>query len=382
MNYDYKSLFLLDPKFIYLNHGSFGACFHDVHLKRINWIEKLKQNPVHFIDDIVIDELKKSRIKLSTYVGCNYNDIVYVPNPTTAINTITKSIHDLNPKDEILTTNHEYGAMNKTWEYFCKRKGLVYNKQEIQIPVSDHKSFVEEFWKGVNKKTKIIFISHITSSTALIFPIKEICKRAKDCGILTIIDGAHVPGHIYLNLSDINPDIYVGACHKWMCTPKGTAFLYVKKKIQSKIIPLVISWGWESEYPSKSKFIDRHEFQGTNDFCSYLVVPDAINLMQKHEWNKVSLNCHNLLKESYMEIIEVFNTSPISPINSQWLGQMISIPINCSNPELLQKKLFEKNIVIPIIKWENFYFIRISIQAYNSYEDIIFLKKILKEIIK
>ena len=173
MSINYKSLFLLNPKLIYLNHGSFGACFSDVHLARINWIDKLEQNPVHFIEDILKPELKNSRIALSNYIGCDYNDIVYTPNPTTAINTITNSLNNFNPGDEILATNHEYGAMDKTWEYFCEVNKLIYKKQNIQIPVLNHKSFIEKFWEGVSKNTKIIFMSHITSSTALIFPIKR-----------------------------------------------------------------------------------------------------------------------------------------------------------------------------------------------------------------
>ena len=241
-----KKLFMLDPSIIFHNHGSFGAGPKPIFKDLIEWQKKLELEPVKHLAYDIFSLLKKSRDSLSNYVGCNTNDLVFSPNPSTALNTVIKSLQ-LSPEDEILTTNHEYGALDKTWSFICKKTGAKYKQQNIKLPLESNEEFIKHFTDGITDKTKIIFLSHITSSTALIFPVKEICKIARDRNILCIIDGAHAPAQINLNIKDINPDVYVGACHKWMCSPKGVSFLYVKKELQNKIDPLVVSWGYDSE---------------------------------------------------------------------------------------------------------------------------------------
>ena len=244
MNNPYKSLFLLDPKITHLNHGSFGACPRPIFDSLISWQKKLELNPTKHLAVDIYGHLETSRKSLSNYIHCNQDDIVFFPNPSTALNTVIKSL-DLKPDDEILTTNHEYGALDKTWNFICKKTGAKYIKQNIILPLESRDSFIKTFTKGLTNKTKVIFISHITSSTGLIFPVEEVCEIAKENGIFCIIDGAHVPGHIPLNIKKLNPDIYTGACHKWMCAPKGTSFLYAKREIQNDIDPLVMSAAWE-----------------------------------------------------------------------------------------------------------------------------------------
>ena len=175
-------------------------------------------------------------------MGCESEDLIYFPNPTTALNTVIKNI-DLKHNDEVLTSNHEYGALDKTWDYYSTKKGFSYKKVCIDIPYDSKEKFINSFLNNINKNTKVIFLSHITSSTGLIFPIKEICEIAKERNILTIIDGAHAPCHIDLNIPDIDPDVYVGACHKWMCTPKGASYLYVTKSFQKFVEPFSYKLG-------------------------------------------------------------------------------------------------------------------------------------------
>ena len=182
--------------------------------------------------------LKASREALAKYIHCDADDVVYVTNPSYGINIIAKSLK-LNTGDEILSTNLEYGAIDRTWNYYCTKAGAKYVRQEISLPLVSKHQFIEEFFKGVSDKTKAICISHITSATALIFPVKEICDIAKAKGLFTIVDGAHVPGHIPLNIEELNPDVYTGACHKWMCAPKGCSFLYIKKEWQHLFDPLL-----------------------------------------------------------------------------------------------------------------------------------------------
>ena len=368
MNNSYKSLFLLDPNIIHLNHGSFGACPKPIFDSLISWQKKLEFNPVKHLAFDMYDYLEESRESLSNYINCNKDDIVFFPNPSTALNTVIKSL-DLKNNDEILTTNHEYGALDKTWNFICKKTGAKYIKQNIILPLKSKNDFINIFIKGINKNTKVIFISHITSPTGLIFPVEEICKIARENNIFCIIDGAHVPGHIDLDIKQLNPDIYTGACHKWMCAPKGTSFLYAKKEIQNDIDPLVISWGYDSDIPSHSKYLDYHQWQGTQDPSAYLTIPDVINFLNKNNWNEVSKKCRLINIEARELINKSLNKNPIS--DNQFIGQMSTIEIKCEDSIKVIKKLYEDfKIVVPIVKWEDKMLLRFSIQAYNSMEDI------------
>src|SRR6188768_3954200 len=221
-----KQYFLLRDDVTFLNYGSFGACVKPVFERYQQFQLELEQEPVQFITNNGLKYLETAREALGNYIHCDKEDLVYVTNPSYAVNAVVKSF-DLKPGDEILTTDLEYGACDKTWQYYCKKAGAKYIRQHIPLPVQSKEEFVTEFFKGLSSKTKLVFISHITSSTALRLPVEEICAIAKEKGILTFVDGAHAPGQIQLHLRDSPFDFYTGACHKWMMTPKGSSFLYV-----------------------------------------------------------------------------------------------------------------------------------------------------------
>ena len=370
-----KVEFKLDPNFIYLNHGSFGACPNPIFEERSKWQEELEKHPVSFIEDRVVELIDWSRDKLSDYIHCHKDDLVYFPNPTTAMNMVIRSLN-LSHGDEVLTSNHEYGAMDRTWKFMSKKKGFHYSQVNINLPMQVDE-FISSFISRINKNTKVLFLSHITSSTGIRFPIEELCKMAKEKGIITIIDGAHVPGHIPLNLNKLNVDIYTGACHKWMLCPKGTSFLFASKEIQNTLEPLVVSWGWESEYPSHSQFLDFHQYQGTNDPSSYLTVPRAIEFLDSNNWSEIQDHCHKMTIKSREILLETVKTKKICSDSS--LGQMASIQINIDNRNNLDKFLKEQKIVIPIIQWEEFILLRVSFQCYNTMEEIEFLNKNLRK---
>jgi len=380
-NNNLKSQFLLNPDITYLNFGSFGSCPKPIFEVYQKYQLELETEPVQFIAVNGLEYLKKSREALANYVNCNANDLVYVTNPSYAINIIAKSLK-LGAGDEVLSTNIEYGALDRTWNYYCKKAGAKYIRQPIGLPLVSKEKFIEDFFKGLSNKTKAIFISQITSTTALIFPVKEICEMAKEKGLLTIVDGAHVPGHISLNLQDIKADIYTGACHKWMCTPKGCSFLYVQKQFQTWVDPLVISWGYLSANPSNSQFLDYHQTQGTRDFSAFLTVPKTIEFFKENNWIEVAASCRELAQSNYMRFCTLLGSQPLCPISDEFLGQMCSIPIKTNNPEKIQRYLFEKyKIDIPLMRQENSTYIRYSIQAYNSQEDLDNLYNALTEII-
>lgn len=376
-----KSQFLLNPDITYLNFGSFGACPRPVFAEYQKYQRELEWEPVQFIAVNGLAYLKKSREALGAYINCHADDVVYTTNPTYAVNIIAKSFK-LNPGDEILSTNIEYGALDRTWNYYCRKAGAKYVRQQITLPLVSKERFIEDFFKGLTDKTRAIFISQITSSTALIFPVKEICEIAKAKGLFTIVDGAHVPGHIPLNLQELKADVYTGACHKWMCAPKGCSFLYVKKELQHLFDPAIISWGYEAAVPSNSQFIDYHQTQGTRDFSAFVTVPKTIEFLKENNWPQVAADCRAIAHSNYLRFCNLFGTQPLCPISDEFLGQMCSVRVVSTEPEKIQRILFEKyKIEIPIMRQEDIVYMRYSINAFNSQEDLDKLYNAISEII-
>ncbi|MCJ7537076.1 MAG: aminotransferase class V-fold PLP-dependent enzyme [Anaerolineales bacterium] len=366
-----KDEFLLEDSLIFLNHGSFGACPKPVFEVYQYWQRQLEYQPVRFLGRQATDLLAEARSELANYLNAPQDDLVYTPNPTTAINMIVRNL-GLKPGDEILTSDHEYGAMDRTWRFICKKTGAKYVQRPISLPVSTQAEFVEYFLAGITPQTKVIFLSHITSLTALIFPVEEICKRAREKNIITIIDGAHAPGQISLDLEAINPDVYTGACHKWLCAPKGSAFLYAHPDIQPRLEPLVVSWGYESENPGPSQFIDYHEWQGTRDLAAFLAVPRAIQYQADNQWNSVRQRCHELALKAQSQIDSLTGLQAISPPSSQWFQQMVSVRLPPEiDPESLKNHLHDEyQIEVMALLWQDQPYLRVSFQAYNLETDL------------
>ena len=378
-----RDLFLLRKDIHFLNFGSFGACPRPVFDKYQEWQRLLESEPVQFIAFDGVQFLASSRSSLAKYVGISDpDDLVYVTNPSFAINIIAKNL-PLQRGDEVLATDIEYGACDRTWDFYCEEKGAKYIRQKINLPIIDKAAFIEDFFKGLTSKTKAIFISHITSSTGLIFPVKEICDIAKEKGLWTIVDGAHVPGHIPLDISDLKVDFYTGACHKWMMAPKGSSFLYATKEVQSWCNPLVVSWGYRAAKPSSSTFIDYHQMIGTRDFSAFLTVPFCIDFMHQYHWEEVRQNAKQWVLKESERFFNLLASEPISPLNREWIGQMISIKLNTKDPENLQKILFDKyKIEVPVMRQEKDIYLRYSIQAFNDQSDLDALHAALSEIKK
>lgn len=353
---------------VFLNHGSFGACPKPVFAAYQNWQKKLESQPVQFFEKDIYYYLKQARADLGNFIGCEAADVIFIRNPTTAINTIIRSLN-FDPGYEVLSTDHEYGALIRAWEWYQEEKGYQFIQQEIILPVISHDLFVERFWEGVTPRTKIIFISQITSPTGLIFPVNEICKRARSEGILTIIDGAHVPGHIPLILKGMKPDVYTGACHKWLSAPKGSTLFYVEKNLQKDIKPLIISWGKDMD-PSSSPFVYENQYQGTGDPSAFLAVSDAIKFQQNNNWESVKKICRDLTRLTRDRICEVIHSNPICPNSEEWLGQMASVEVPNVNSLNLKNELMSKyNIEIPVFTWKNKNYLRVSFNAYNDETD-------------
>jgi isopenicillin-N epimerase len=380
---NFQDQFLLNPAITFLNFGSFGATPKPIFENYQYWQMVLEAEPVQFIVFDGFNYLSESRAALAKYIGCaDQDDLVYVTNPSFAINLIAKNF-PLKAGDEILTTDIEYGACDRTWNFYCEKAGATYRRQKINLPITTKEKFIADFFAGVTPNTKAIFISQITSSTGLIFPVKEVCEIAKSKGLITIVDGAHVPGHIPFNLSEIQADFYTGACHKWMMAPKGCSFLYAHKSVQPLCDPLIVSWGYKALKPSHSAFLDYHQMIGTRDFSAFLTVPTCIKFMAENDWISVRTACHEMVLANAQRFYDLLESKPISPLTNEWIGQMISIPIKTNAPEVLQRRLFtDYKIEIPIMRQENDVYMRYSINAFNTIENLDTLYRALSELKK
>lgn len=374
-------LFLLRKDITFLNFGSFGATPAPIFDAYQKWQRVLEAEPVQYIVFDGPGYLQTARAALAEYIGvADKDDLVFVTNPSFAVNMVAKNF-PLQPGDEILTTNIEYGACDRTWEYYCAQKGAEYIKQKITLPITSKEKFIEEFFAGITPSTKAVFISHITSATALKLPVLEICAIAKQKGLITFVDGAHGPAQTEVDLAHLEADFYTGACHKWMMAPKGCSFLYAHKSVQPICDPLVVSWGYKALKPSHSSFLDYHQMIGTRDFSAFLTVPDCIAFMEKYNWAKVSKKCHEQVLLNAQRFFDLLGSTPISPLTSEWIGQMMSIPIKTADPELLQRRLFTAyQIEVPIMRQGNDVYLRYSINGFNSQSDIDRLYQVIAEL--
>ena len=371
--------FILDRKTTFLNHGSFGACTKEVMNQYIEFQYKLENQPVHFIEKEIPDLMTKSRKSLSTFLNVDSNDLILIDNPTTAINEIIRSLK-LQPGDEIISTDHEYGAMDKAWEFITEKTGSIYKNIKLPFPIQSNDDITSTLINNCSDKTKVLFISHITSPTAIIFPVKELCDFARKNNIITIIDGAHAPGHIELDIRNLNPDYYIGTCHKWLCTPKGVSFLYVNKEIQNKLDPLIIGWGWRDKETKLSNFQSNHQWWGTRDMSSYFCIPIAIMIHQEKDMVHSRIQCLSKIPIIRKEINNITKQSDICP--KEMLGHMASMIIPIENHlEIKNILINEYNIEIPIFNWKGKSLLRVSYYLYNQKKDINYLIKALKEIL-
>jgi isopenicillin-N epimerase len=367
---DLRAEFLLDPNVTFLNHGSFGASPRVVFERYQEWQRELERQPVLFLARRLEGLLADARAALGACVGADPDDLVFVPNATSGVNLAAWPL-GLQTGDEVLSTNLEYGALDLTWEHVCSDFGARYVRTPIPLPVSSAEEIVETIWAGVGPRTRVLFLSHHTSSTALTLPVAELCRRAREHGIPTVVDGAHVPGHLPLDLRALDPDYYAGNCHKWLCAPKGSGFLYVRRELQRDIHPLVISWGYEGDDPS---FLSRHEKQGTRDPSAYLTVPTAIEWQREHNWDSVRARCHGLARRARNEL----GLKPLTPDSSEFFGQMVTLRLPGSAPEDLQERLHDEwGIEVPVFERNGDHFIRPSFQGYNDDADLEQLKAAL-----
>lgn len=354
--------FLLDPDVVFLNHGSFGACPRDVFARYQEWQLELERQPVEFLGRRIEGLLAEARAALAAYVNADPDDLVFVQNATTGANLAAWGVA-LQPGDEVLATSLEYGALDLAWEHICAHAPATYIRMPVTVPLENA---VEEIWSGVTDRTRVLFISHITSETAVELPVAELCSRARERGITTVVDGAHVPAHIPLDLRALDVDYYTGNCHKWLCAPKGAAFLYVRRELQPAIAPLVVSWGFKDD----PTFLSRHEEQGTRDPAAYLTVPYAIEWQRTHDWDRVRERCRALASTVPKRV-------GLAPLGDGL--QMVAMRLPDDAPPDLKRRLYDEyEVEVPV---SDNGIIRVSVNGYNDDSDIDALARALDELL-
>ncbi len=382
--------FLLDPEVLFLNHGSFGACPRPVFEDYQRWQLKLERQPVEFLDGRrgLEANLRASRTALAAELGTAPDNVAQVSNATTGLNIALQSL-PLQAGDEILTTNHEYSALEKTLAYIARRSGAKIVVVEVPLPLTSAEAFHEVVLAGITARTRVLFLSHITSPTALLFPIEPLVAEARQRGIWSVIDGAHTPGHIPLDLDALGADVYSGNCHKWLMAPKGSAFLHVRPDLQAMIDPLVISHGWTADNKEPgvrgpfgaSAFVDEIEMQGTRDPSAWLAVPAAIEFRRAHDWWQVAAECSRLAQETAARVSELFGLPPLSSPELS-APQMVAMPIAPCDPIPVHDALLrDYGIEIPVFEWQGHHIARLSCQGYNTREQMDVLVEALGDIV-
>jgi isopenicillin-N epimerase len=335
--------FLLDPEVAYFNHGGYGACPVEVFDEYQRWQRELEHEPTELLGRRFAGSMWDARAALAAFVGARTQDLVFAPNATSALNAVLRSLR-IRPNEEVLTTKHEYGAILRTLEFIRANVVLVEP---------------DELVANIGIRTRAIVVSHITSPTALVLPVEEICAAARRAGVLSIVDGAHVPGQLTLDVGALGADVYVGNCHKWLCAPKGAGFLWARPEHQEWIEPLVISWGYHEE----ADFGERHGWQGTRDPAAYLAVPTAIEVHASFDGNAA-----RQLAEEAERRLAPFGLRPLRGTRAPF---MRALTVRASDPDELWRRLVEDHRVdVPVYDWEGTALLRVSIGPYNDEADL------------
>ena len=360
-----RAEFMLDPEVVYLDHGCYGACPLVVFERYQAWQAELERRPVEFLGRRLEGLLAEARAAFADYVGAAADDLVFVENTTAGINVAARAL-DLRPGDEVLSTDLEYGALNYMWERICAQAGARFVRAPVRLPASGADEIADAVWAQAGPRTKAVFVSHVTSSTALVLPAAELCRRACEAGVVSIVDGAHVPGQVPLDLSSFGADVYVGNCPKWLCAPKGSAFLWARPELQESIGALAIGWGFGED----STFLSRNERQGTRDPAAYLAVPEATRWQAEHGWDEVRARCHALALAARERLAGLTGLEPLAP--PELLAQMVSAPLPAGlDVDALKERLYEEfRIEIPAPRRGDERFLRASFQGYNDEDDL------------
>jgi len=335
--------FLLDPDVAYFNHGGYGACPASVFDEYQRWQRELEREPTDLLARGFADQIWNARQALAGFLGARPEDLVFTQNATAALNSVIRSLR-IRPEEEVLTTKHEYGAILRTLEFMRANVVLVEP---------------DELVSNIGIRTRAVLVSHITSPTALELPVAEVCEAARRAGVLSVVDGAHAPGQLPLDLQAVGADVYAGNCHKWLCAPKGSGFLWARPEHQRWIDPLVVSWGYHED----ADFGERHGWQGTRDPAAFLAVPKAIEVHGTFDAEAA----RDLADEAERRLTPL----GLRPLRGVRAPLMRAFVVRTSDPDGLWRRLVEQHRVdVPVYEWEGISLLRASIGPYNDEADL------------
>lgn len=374
MQNQYKELWGLDPSIVFLNHGSFGATPKSILATQARWRSTMEEDPVNFNMEILPQMIRNSAERLATFLHTTADQIVFVDNATTGVNAVLRSLLPvLRPSDEILTTSHVYGAVWQTMMYLRDSTGVRLVTAEVPFPISHKDEVIHAVKNAITPATKLVVIDHITSPTGILFPIEEIIQLCKELEIYTLIDGAHAPGNVLINLDELQPSWYTGNCHKWMCAPKGTAFLWTSKEMQPFTHPTVLSHNYKAGY------IPEFDWVGTKDLTGILCIPDVLDLIT--EWGgveEITRKNKELLLKGRAILTAAFAIE--APAPESFLTTMATLPLPFEMPTTEESKLQlnsrlrkEYSIQMPFIPFNNKMWFRISAFLHNTEDEYQYL---------
>ena len=378
----------LAPGLIFLNHGSFGACPTEVLRHQAALRAEMEANPVRFLSRALDDRLDAARQSLATFVGADADDLAFVTNATGGVNAVLRSL-TLAAGDELLTTDHAYGACKNTLDYVAGRAGARVVVAKVPFPLASAAEVVEAVLAKVTARTRLALLDHVTSPTALVLPVEPLTAALVARGVEVLIDGAHAPGMVELDLRSLGATYYSGNCHKWLCAPKGSAFLWVRGDRRSDVRPLTISHGASATKPGRSRFRLEFDWTGTSDPTAWLTVPKAIEhvgSLLPGGWPAVMARNRELALEARRLLCDAARTPPPCPeamlgsLAAVVLPDSVTTDIGWRRPDPIQRRLFDGwGIEVPIMSWPSVprRLIRISAQLYNTRDHYVRLAEAL-----
>jgi len=378
---DLRGHWTLDPSVTFLNHGSFGACPRAVLAEQQVWRDRLERQPVRFFVRDLESQMTTARGELAQFVGADPDDLAVVSNATTGVNAVLRSL-TFEPTDELLTTDHAYGACKNSLDFVAARAGARSVVAAIPFPVAGPDVVVDAILARVTDRTRLALLSHVSSPTGLVFPIERLVAELQERGVDVLVDGAHAPGMVPLDIEQIGAAFYTGNCHKWICAPKGAAFLHVRRDRQDGIHPLVISHGAALPIPARSRFQLEFDWVGTDDPTAFLSVPAALRLLGSlvpGGWDEVRARNRALACEGRKLLCDALDIAP--PCPEEMLGSLAALPIAdgdgtaptwvLGTDPLQDELLLKHDIEVPILPWpaRPKRLVRVSAQLYNRIDD-------------
>ena len=386
---------LLDPDVVFLNHGSFGSCPRPVLEFQSLLRARLERQPVRFLVRELEPLWDTARRELALFLGADSDDVVFVPNATAGVNTVLRSLR-FEPGDELIVTNHEYNACRNALNFVAERSGLRVVVADIPFPLLQEDEVVRPVLACVTARTRLALLDHVTSQTGLVFPIQRLATELATRGVDVLVDGSHAPGMVPLNLHGLGASYYTGNCHKWICAPKGAAFLHVRRDRQELIRPLVISHGANSARKDRTRFLLEFGWMGTSDPSACLSVPEALRFMNTvlpGGWPEVMRRNRELVLAARRVLCEALRIQP--PCPDEFIGSLAALPIPDATSNaipssalyldpLQDRLLHEHGIELPIIPWPAppKRLLRISAQLYNSLPQYQILAKAMTTLIR